>query len=153
MNAADKYEGQLSICSQIHLHHFPALPYLQRTAFPEPISLWLADQFSQERQHGRLKVGKGEIPRYFSSSVFSGALPPRFQPHPLRSQLLLGSLVVSLAPTDGSNFWVLITPLSCTICVALEMLMVLFFVNFGIVHHHTFGFSILLLLCASNSLC
>lgn len=116
MKAPEKYGGQLSGLRSIST--FPLLSlYCREHYFPSPLPLWLPDRFSHERQYGRLKVGRGEKPRYFSPSLFPGASPPKFQPHPLCFQLLLGSLVLSLAPRDGSSFWVVtnnITFLQCS---------------------------------------
>lgn len=152
MKAPEKYGGQLSGLRSIST--FPLLSlYCREHYFPSPLPLWLPDRFSHERQYGRLKVGRGEKPRYFSPSLFPGASPPKFQPHPLCFQLLLGSLVLSLAPRDGSSFWVLTTSLSCSVLAASEVLMALLFVTFGVCHHRMFGFSILLSLCVSQCLC
>lgn len=140
--AADKQAGQQSVCSQIHSHL--SLLFCRELHFPSA-SAWLPDRFCQERQHGRLKLGRGKKPGYFPPPLFSGVSPPRFQLCPPRSPLRgTGSLAVSsVVPRDGPGLWVLLTLLSCTVLAALGVLVASLSV-FDLSHHRMFGFPILL---------
>lgn len=109
---------------------FPPFPYRELHC-PSSFALWLPVGLAQ-RTTWILKVGRGEKPGIFFLLCFLGYLL-QGSTSTFCFQLSLDSQVVRLAPRDSSSFWVLITPLSCTVLAALGVLTASFFISFWVV--------------------
>lgn len=126
MKAADKYAGQLSAFRSIST--FP----LQRTALPKLICPLATSRVSPENNMDTKGGKRGETRFFFFLLCFLGYLL-QGSSSSFCFRLSLDNQVVRLAPRDSSSFWVLITPLSCTVLAALGVLTASFFVSFWVV--------------------